>query len=178
MRKQNELSQLGDSLRDERRQLGMTQEEAAKQFKVSLKALRNLEQGYGGVTISTAAKIFEYFGKQLRVGDIVTTPAHGPLARPRRAQTLETLQIVKPVLQKKFGVEKIALFGSCARDEATKHSDIDLAIKFSDSPTFSTLGRLTAFLETLFDGRKVDLVDLEKMIPEVKAKAKRDFTYV
>ena len=52
----------------------MTQEEAAKQFKVSLKALRNLEQGYAGVTLTTAAKIFEYLGKQLRVGDIVTTP--------------------------------------------------------------------------------------------------------
>lgn len=178
MKKLNELALLGDSLREERRLLGMTQEEAAKQFKVSLKALRNLEQGYGGVTLATAAKIFEYLGKQLRVGDIVTSPTQRELRRPRREQILETLELVKPVLQKKFAVEKIALFGSCARDEATKHSDIDLAVKFSDSPTFSTLGRLTTFLETLFDGRKVDLVEFEKMIPEVKTKAKRDFTYV
>lgn len=172
------LAQLGDTLREERRTLGMTQEQAAKQFKVSLKALRNLEQGYGGVTMTTAAKIFEYFGKQLRVGDMVTSSPKPNLKRPRRELILETLQLVKPVLQKKFSVERIALFGSCARDEASKFSDIDIAVNFHSPPTFSTLGRLTIFLETLFEGRKVDLVELEKMVPEVKKTAKKDLIYV
>jgi predicted nucleotidyltransferase/DNA-binding XRE family transcriptional regulator len=178
MEKLNELALIGDALREERRLLGLTQEQVARQFKISLKALRNLEQGYGGVTLATASKILGYMGKQLRVGDIVTSPANRPAKRPRRQQVLEILELVKPVLQKKFSVEKIALFGSCARDEATKNSDIDLAINFSKSPTFSSLGRLTAFLEALFDGRKIDLVEFEKMIPEVAAKAKRDFIYV
>jgi predicted nucleotidyltransferase len=130
------------------------------------------------VTLATASKILEYLGKQLRVGDIVTSSVNRPTKRPRRQQVLDTLELVMPVLQKKFSVEKIALFGSCARDEATKNSDIDIAINFSKPPTFSSLGRLTAFLEALFDGRKIDLVEFEKMIPEVAAKAKRDFVYV
>jgi len=178
MKKLNELAHIGDSLREERRLLGMTQEEAARQFKISLKALRNLEQGYGGVTLATASKIFEYMGKQLRVGDIVTSSVERPTKRPRRQQVLETLQLVRPVLDKKFSAKKITLFGSCARDEATKHSDIDIAILFSKPPTFSTLGKLTVFLEALFDGRKVDLVEFDKMIPAVKAQAEKDFIYV
>jgi len=178
MEKLNELALIGDALREERRLLGLTQEQVARQFKISLKALRNLEQGYGGVTLATAAKIFEYMGKQLRVGDIVTSPANRSAERPRRQKALEILELVKPVLQKKFGVEKIALFGSCARDEAKKNSDIDIAVNFFKPPTFSTLGRLTAFLEALFDGKKIDLVEFDKMIPEVAAKAKRDLIYV
>lgn len=178
MKKPNELAQIGDSLKEERRLLGMTQEEAARQFKISLKALRNLEQGYGGVPLATAAKIFEYLGKQLRVGDIVTASPEKNLKRPRREQILETLQLVKPVLEKKFAVEKMALFGSCARDEASKKSDIDLAVHFLKPPTFSSLGKLTVFLETLFDGRKVDLVEFNKMNPEVKAQIESDLIYV
>ena len=178
MEKLSELEIIGDALREERRLLGLTQEQVARQFKISLKSLRNLEQGYGGVTLATASKILEYMGKQLRVGDIVTSPNRRPVKRPRRQQVIETLELVKPVLQKKFSVEKIALFGSCARDDATKNSDIDIAVNFSSPPTFSSLGRLTAFLEALFDGRKIDLVEFKAMIPEVATKAKRDFIYV
>ena len=178
MEKINELAIIGDALKEERRLLGMTQEQIAQQFKISLKSLRNLEQGYGGVPLATVAKILEYMGKQLRVGDIVSSPSQTSKSRPRKKQILETLELVKPVLIKKFSVEKIALFGSCARDNATKKSDIDIAIKFSKSPTFSSLGKLTLFLETLFDGRKIDLVEFDKMIPEVATKAKSDFTYV
>lgn len=100
MKKLTGLELIGDALREERRLLGLTQEQAARQFKVSLKALRNLEQGYGGVTLTTASKILEYMGKQLRVGDIVTSPVNKPVKRPRRQQILETLELVKPVLQK------------------------------------------------------------------------------
>lgn len=178
MKKLNELTQIGDSLRYERQILGMTQQEVARQFKISLKALRNLEQGYGGVTLSTAAKILEYMGKQLRVGDIVASPVAKILKKPQRQQILETLLLVKPVLNRKFGVEKIALFGSCARNEANKNSDIDIAVHFLIPLTFSNLGRLTIFLESLFEGRKVDIVEFEKMIPEVMKQAIRDFIYV
>jgi len=179
MKKLNELSTLADAIKTERRLLGMTQKEAALQFKISLKALRNLEQGYGSVTLATASTILEYMGKQFRIGDIVTIPpARGPQKRPRRDQILETLTLVKPVLERKFNVDKIALFGSCARDEAPGKSDIDIAVNFSKPPTFSSLGRLNIFLESLLDGRKVDLVEFQKMVPAIAAKARRDFKYV
>lgn len=178
MKKLNELTLIGDSLKYERQLLGMTQEEVANHFKISLKALRNLEQGYGSVTLGTAAKILEYLGKQLRVGDIATTPNNKNLKKPNQKQILETLLLVKPVLNKKFDIEQIALFGSCARNEAKKNSDIDIAVRFLTPPTFGSLGRLTLFLESLFDGRKVDIVEFDKMLPEVTKQAMRDFIYV
>ncbi len=172
------LSTIGAALKEERLLLGMTQVQAAKQFGVSLKALRNLEQGHGGVTLATATEILEYLGRELRVGDLVMSPRATALPRPRRTQVLETLELVRPVLDRKFQVKTLALFGSCARDEAKKSSDIDLAVEFEGKVDFKLLGKLTTFLETLFDGRKVDIVEIEKLIPEVRTNAERDFVYV
>lgn len=172
------LSLIGSALKQERIALGLTQKKAAEQFQISLKALRNLEQGKEGVTLSTLVKILRYFGRELRVGEIVMSPRRSPASRPRPHQILRELRLVKPVLEKKFGVKSVALFGSCARDEATKKSDVDIAVTFRNPPTFSLLGRLTVFLETIFEGRKVDLVEEEKMIAAVAHNAKKDFIYV
>lgn len=172
------LDAIGAALKEERLLLGMTQTQAAKQFEISLKALRNLEQGIGSVTLSTATQILEYFGRELRVGDIVSSPRPASLPRPRRADVLETLSLIRPVLEKKFDVKTIALFGSCARDEAKKDSDIDLAVEFKTPPTFRIIGKVTTFLETMFDGHKVDLVEMDKLVPTVRENAERDFIYV
>ena len=158
--------------------MGMTQRQVAEQFGVSLKALRSLEQGRDGTNLSTASRILGYFGKELRVGDIVAAPHRAVKTRPRRDHILEILRQVRPVLEKKFKVEAIALFGSCARDQATKKSDIDLALKFETTPTFSMLGRMSAFLESLFDGQKVDLVEMERILPAVMENAAQDLIYV
>ena len=45
-----------------------------------------------------------------------------------RDEVIETLRRIKPELKARFGIEKLALFGSFARNEATPSSDIDLAI--------------------------------------------------
>lgn len=174
----NELSLVGAALKEERRLLGMTQREVAERFGLSLKALRNLEQGSGSVTLSTAVKILGVFGKQLRVGDIVVAPSAPPKSRPRRNQVLEVLRLVQPVLEKKFYVRSMVLFGSVARDEATRKSDIDLAVRFSEPPTISKLGRMALFLQTVLDGRRVDLVEMDKMTPEVAKSARKDFIRV
>lgn len=169
---------IGAMLKDERRRVGLTQTEAAEQFKISLKTLRNLEQGVGGVSLATTSKILAYFGKELRFGDIVVSPKQIVPSRPRKHLILETLALVRPVLIKKFHVSKLSLFGSAARDEAKKGSDIDLAITFDCEADFELIGKLTAFLETLFDGQKVDLVDERKMLSAVKQTAKADFIHV
>lgn len=177
-RRAAELSHIGAALKEERLIFGITQKQAAKQFGISLKALRNLEQGSDAVSLSTVRQILKYFGKELRVGDIILAPAQHNKKRPRLKTVLETLQMLKPILEKKFNVESMALFGSCAKDQATKNSDIDLAVKYKKPPTFSTLGRMTVFLETLLDGHKVDLVEMDKMIPEVATTARKEFIYV
>jgi len=173
-----ELSAIGAALKEERMRLGMTQTQVAKQFGISLKVLRNLEQGLGNVSFASVLKVLELFGKELRVGDIVMSPRKQSKSRPRRDNILNTLKLIRPILDRKFNVEKVALFGSCARDEAKKTSDIDLAVQFSKKPNFTILGKLTVFLETLFEGKKVDLVEFSKMVPDVLKAAEEDFIYV
>ena len=59
---------------------------------------------------------------------------------------------------KKFGVQRIGLFGSFIRGENTNDSDIDLLVDFDkESKTLRNLIYPGDFLEQLF-GRKVDLV--------------------
>lgn len=169
---------IAQTLKQERKLLGLTQQQAASQLSISLKVLRNLEQGKGGVTLETASNILRLLGKELRIGDIVVPTRSKSKVRPRRDHVLETLRLVKPVLEKKFGIKSAFLFGSCARDEAKKDSDIDLALVFDSTPSFSTLGRLSAFLETLFDGTNVDIVESDKMKPNVAKAAKKDFIRV
>ena len=106
----SKLTNIGGTLKSERLALGYTQQQMASQLNISLKALRNLEQGNGGVTISTASQILEYFGKELRVGDIVIAPALHPHRRPRRDEVLETLRVVKTILQKKYKIKNIYFF--------------------------------------------------------------------
>ena len=57
---------------------------------------------------------------------------------------------------KRFGVRRIGLFGSAARNEATSSSDLDFIVEF-EKKTFDNYMGLKFFLEDLFDC-KVDLV--------------------
>jgi uncharacterized protein len=57
----------------------------------------------------------------------------------------------------RFGVASLRLFGSVARGEAVKDSDVDLLVGFRETPTFSGYMKLRIFLEDLL-GAKVDLV--------------------
>ena len=53
-----------------------------------------------------------------------------------RQRTLELLARSKPELQARFGVTRLALFGSTARDMATSGSDVDILVAF-DGPATS-----------------------------------------
>ncbi|MDX1587420.1 MAG: nucleotidyltransferase domain-containing protein [Oleiphilaceae bacterium] len=53
-----------------------------------------------------------------------------------KKRALELLSHSKPDLQARFGVTRLALFGSTARDTATSTSDIDVLVSF-DGPATS-----------------------------------------
>jgi len=68
------------------------------------------------------------------------------------------LQERKNYLAEKFGVIEIAIFGSYARGEQRKDSDVDLIVDFKEGwKTFDNYMDLKFYLEELF-GKKVDLV--------------------
>jgi len=59
-------------------------------------------------------------------------------------------------LLKRFGVRRIALFGSWASGTAGPDSDIDLLVEF-EAPTYENFSGLSDVLEELL-GRKVDIL--------------------
>ena len=56
-----------------------------------------------------------------------------------------------------FDVQSLSLFGSAARNEATRNSDIDLLVQFNNPVGLLHFVRLKRCLEELL-GRRVDLV--------------------
>ena len=53
----------------------------------------------------------------------------------KRATALKILTNIKPALAQRFGVTRLALFGSTARDVAQSNSDIDILVAFDGLAT-------------------------------------------
>ena len=73
-----------------------------------------------------------------------------------KTEILALLGRYKPTAQKKYGITKLGIFGSVARDEQTADSDVDVCYE-GKAPSFLTLDMIQTELEQLFDC-KVDLV--------------------
>ncbi len=70
---------------------------------------------------------------------------------------------------KKFGVASLALFGSVARGNSTKESDLDFLVEFEGATTFDGYMDLKFFLEDLFN-KPVDLVTKRSLKQEIRQK--------
>jgi len=87
----------------------------------------------------------------------------------------ETLKKYKPILREKFSVKEIGIFGSYVRGEESEHSDIDILVKFS-SPIGWEFIDLKEFLEKIL-GKKVDLVTVQALKPQLKDSILREVVY-
>jgi len=74
----------------------------------------------------------------------------------RRDEIIKTLKQSYEFLSLEFSVNKIAVFGSVAKDTMTKDSDVDIVVEFS-SPIGFRFNRLVEYLENLL-GHKVDVL--------------------
>lgn len=68
---------------------------------------------------------------------------------------------------RRYGVKRLGLFGSCARDEATGASDLDFVVEF-DRKSFDAYMDLKAYMEGLFHC-PVDLVLVDAVKPRLRA---------
>jgi uncharacterized protein len=68
---------------------------------------------------------------------------------------IKKLRHLKPELEQRYGVTRIGIFGSVARNEAHHGSDIDIVVDMA--PDLLKRVSLKAELELLF-GKKVDVV--------------------
>lgn len=77
---------------------------------------------------------------------------------------------------KSFGVKRLGIFGSVARDEQTENSDVDVLVEL-EKETFRGYMGLLLFLEDLF-GRKVDLAIKDSIKPRIKDRVLSETIYV
>jgi predicted nucleotidyltransferase len=68
---------------------------------------------------------------------------------------------------KKYGVKKAGIFGSYARGEQNKDSDLDVLVEISDKKTLLFLAELKVILSNLLH-RNVDLVEYDYVHPLIK----------
>ena len=76
-----------------------------------------------------------------------------------------------------LGVSSLALFGSVARGDFDKESDIDLLVEFTVSPSFDQYMDVKIYLEDLLQS-KVDLVLEQYLRSRLKPYIQKDAIYV
>lgn len=84
-----------------------------------------------------------------------------------KQHVLELLSGSKPILQARFGVSRLALFGSTARDTATSSSDVDILVAFDGPATSQRYFGVQFYLEDLLNSA-VDLVTEKALRPELR----------
>lgn len=99
------------------------------------------------------------------------------MAAMTRTQTLQLLAESKPDLAKRFGVTRLALFGSTVRDAARADSDIDILVAFEGPATSDRYFGVQFYLEDLL-GRAVDLVTEKALRPELRPYIEREAQHV
>jgi hypothetical protein len=94
-----------------------------------------------------------------------------------RQDILVSLKNLKREVAKEYSVKKIGLFGSVARNEQTRQSDIDLLVEFSKPVGFVTFMRLENFLSERL-GVQVDLVTSDSLKPVIRQDVLFEVIYV
>ena len=97
--------------------------------------------------------------------------------RPHKDRILSVLKKIAPELFEKYGVIRIGIFGSVARDDASEQSDVDIVYEMS-RPNLFTVVHLKKELEEILNC-PVDLVRYrERMNPLLKKRIEKDSVYV
>jgi hypothetical protein len=85
----------------------------------------------------------------------------------KKQHAIELLALNKSELQERFGINRLALFGSTARDMTTVDSDVDILVEFNGPATSERYFGLQFYLEDLFSC-PVDLVTEKALRPELR----------
>jgi uncharacterized protein len=90
-----------------------------------------------------------------------------------RSTALQLLRAHRPTLAERFGVVRLALFGSTARDTAGPDSDVDVLVAFDGPATSDRYFGVQFYLEDLL-GRPVDLVTEPALRERLRPYVERD----
>ena len=90
-----------------------------------------------------------------------------------KQQVIEYLSKSKGELTNRYGVARLALFGSTARDSAIDKSDVDILVSFEGLATSSRYFGVQFYLEDLL-GCSVDLVTEKALRQELRPYIERE----
>lgn len=90
---------------------------------------------------------------------------------------LDILKAHKQELKDKFGIQKLALFGSYAKDEERENSDIDLVVIEMTKKNAFILISAKKFLSKSLN-KDVDLGLLDSMRPFIRSRIQEELIYV
>jgi len=95
----------------------------------------------------------------------------------KKTEILNKLRISKAELNK-FGVIRIGLFGSVKREETNQESDVDILIDFNpEQETYENYINTCTFLESIFEGSKLDIVTEKGLSPFIGPYILKDVEY-
>ena len=86
---------------------------------------------------------------------------------------MSTLKDKLPILQSRFRVKSLSVFGSVARGEDKPGSDVDVLVEFAQAPNFDLFMDLKFYLEELLK-TKVDLVTNHALKPRLRPSIEKE----
>jgi len=89
----------------------------------------------------------------------------------------EVIEQHRAELKSQFHVEKIGVFGSYARCDQKKRSDVDFLLTFDKDISLFDHVDLTIYLKELM-GRKVDVIKHDNLRPELRKYVLKDLVYL
>ncbi len=112
-----------------------------------------------------------------RAGPTGARIRHGDAMTMNRDQILGVLAERQQEMAARYGVKRLALFGSAARDELSASSDVDVLVEFTSPATFGAYMDLKFYLEDLL-GRPVDLVTDKALRDELRPYVEKEMIRV
>lgn len=93
-----------------------------------------------------------------------------------KSEVLNDIKKNKPELKKRFNVKRIGIFGSYARGDYRKDSDLDVLIELNKPLGIFGLMELEDYLGSLI-GKKIDLVTKNTLKSAIKEKVLKEAVY-
>jgi hypothetical protein len=95
----------------------------------------------------------------------------------KREEIIEILRKVNEEVKTKFKGEIKGIFGSFAKGEESKESDIDILVEFESEADLIHFVGLSLFLEEKL-GQRVDVVPYDTIRPEIKENILKESIYL
>ena len=96
----------------------------------------------------------------------------------KKSPIFSRLERAVPDLRADFGVKRIGIFGSFARGEQKRTSDVDVLVEFAHGKaTFDNFMQLAFYLEDLLS-RKVDLLTVNSIDKYIRSRVESEVIWI